>query len=153
MSAMASANHLRLDDLLNRLFRRRSKETSKFGGEFAIDWWIPRKKGQWRVKCFYLMTSSTCRCLQFMITDLNSHSLLTKMLQNKWKFAVLVSHVLHPVTVFWQLCWQCHNFVTSLWRCHELCEHILTTLWRFWSNWRFDEYATIQILKYVTKLP
>ena len=27
-------------------------------GEFSVDRWIPRKKGQWRGKCFHLMTSS-----------------------------------------------------------------------------------------------
>ena len=27
-------------------------------GEFTGDWWIPRTKGQWRGKCFHLMTSS-----------------------------------------------------------------------------------------------
>ena len=50
--------------ILNRLFRRRSKKTSKLGviglfrGEFTGDHWIPRIKGQWRGKCFHLMTPS-----------------------------------------------------------------------------------------------
>ena len=44
-------NHQRHDCLLNRLFRRRSKKTSKlrgtgFCGEFAGDRWIPRTMGQ-----------------------------------------------------------------------------------------------------------
>ena len=52
------SNYWRLDCLLNRLIRRRSKKTSKLrvtglcvcvgggggGGEFTGDWWIPRKR-------------------------------------------------------------------------------------------------------------
>ena len=49
----AVSNHRRLDCLLNRLFSRRSKKTSKLG-----DRWIPRTKSQWRGKCFHLMTSA-----------------------------------------------------------------------------------------------
>ena len=46
--------------LLNHLFRRRSKKTSKLRvtGICAGDRWIPRTKGQKRGKCFHLMTSS-----------------------------------------------------------------------------------------------
>ena len=49
--------------LLNRLFRRRSKKTSKLSvtglcGEFTGDRWIPRTNGLQRGKCFHLMTSS-----------------------------------------------------------------------------------------------
>ena len=43
--------------LLNRLFRRRSKKTSKLRVT-CPDQWIPRTKGQLRGKCFHLMTSS-----------------------------------------------------------------------------------------------
>ena len=32
-----------------------------FLGEFTGHRWIPRTKGQWRGKCFHLMTSSWCR--------------------------------------------------------------------------------------------
>ena len=31
-------------------------------GEFTSDRWIPRTKGQWRVKCFHLMTLSCFLC-------------------------------------------------------------------------------------------
>ena len=59
------SNHHPNDYLLKRLFRRRSKKTSKrchwsLLGEFTGDRWIPRTKGQWRGKCFHLMTSSYC---------------------------------------------------------------------------------------------
>ena len=56
--------------LLNRLFGRRSKKTSKLRrhwplcGEFTGDRWIPRTNGQQRGKCFYLMTSS---CMGVML--------------------------------------------------------------------------------------
>ena len=56
------SNHQSHDCLLNRLFRRRSKKTSKLPrhwllwGEFTDDRWTT--KGQWRGKCFHLMTSS-----------------------------------------------------------------------------------------------
>ena len=52
------------DDLLNGLFRHISKENIKapchwpLWGEFTSDRWIPRTKGQWRGKCFHLMTAS-----------------------------------------------------------------------------------------------
>ena len=58
------SNHLPHDYLLNRLFRRRSKKTSKLRvtgflcGEFTGDRWIPRINGQWCGKCFHLITSS-----------------------------------------------------------------------------------------------
>ena len=57
------SNHQPHDCLLNRLFRRRSKKTSKLRvtglccGEFTGDRWIPRTNGQLRGKCFHLMTS------------------------------------------------------------------------------------------------
>ena len=50
----------------NRLFRRRSKKTSKLHftcplwGEFTGHQWIPLIKGQYRGKYFHLMTSSWC---------------------------------------------------------------------------------------------
>ena len=50
--------------LRNRLFRRRSKKTSKLrviglcAGNSPGTRWIPRKNGQLRGKCFHLMTSS-----------------------------------------------------------------------------------------------
>ena len=57
------SNHQPYGCLLNRLFRRRSKKTSKLAS-LAFVWgihrdrWIPRTKGQLRGKCFHLMTSS-----------------------------------------------------------------------------------------------
>ena len=57
------SNHQPHDCLLKRLFRRRSKKTSKLcvtglceGNSLGT--WIPCTKVQWRVKCFHLMTSS-----------------------------------------------------------------------------------------------
>ena len=71
------SNHQPHDCLLNRLFRRRSKKTSKLriaglcAGEFTGDWWIPRKNGQWRGKCFHLMMSSWSRpCMGWNFTCL-----------------------------------------------------------------------------------
>ena len=60
------SNHQPHDCLLNRLFRRRSKKTSKlrvtgFVRGIHRDRWIPRTKGQSRGKCFHLMTSSCCK--------------------------------------------------------------------------------------------
>ena len=60
------SNHQPHDCLLNRLFRCRSKKTSKLHdhwplcAEFIGDHWIPRTNGQLRGKSFHLMTSS-CR--------------------------------------------------------------------------------------------
>ena len=58
------SNHQPHHCLLNRLFRRRSKKNIKaprhwpLCGKFTGDRWIPRTNGQWRGKCFRLMTSS-----------------------------------------------------------------------------------------------
>ena len=53
------SNHQPHDCLLNRLFRRRSKKTSKLRVTgLCVDRWIPRTNGQLRGKCFHLMTSS-----------------------------------------------------------------------------------------------
>ena len=57
------SNHQPHDCLLNRLFRRRSKKTSKLRvtGLCAVNspgWWIHCTNGQLRGKCFHLMTSS-----------------------------------------------------------------------------------------------
>ena len=57
------SNHQPHGCLLNRLFRRRSKKTSKLCvtglcvGK-SPDRWLPRTKGQLRGKCFHFMTSS-----------------------------------------------------------------------------------------------
>ena len=51
------SNHLRLHCLLNRMFGRRSKKTSK------LHRWIPLTKGQLHEKLFHLMTSS---CINYM---------------------------------------------------------------------------------------
>ena len=58
------SNHQPHHCLLNRLFRRRSKKTSKLRvtghlcGEFTGHWWIIRTNGKLRRKYFHLMTSS-----------------------------------------------------------------------------------------------
>ena len=57
------SNHQPHDCLLNRLFRRRSKKTSKLRvtglcAGITGDRWIPRTNGQLHGKCFHLMTSS-----------------------------------------------------------------------------------------------
>ena len=52
------SNYQPCDCLLNDLFRCRSKKTLAFVREWTSDRWIPRTKGQWRGKCFHLMTSS-----------------------------------------------------------------------------------------------
>ena len=60
------SNHQPHDCLLSRLLRRRSKKTSKLyitGLCAGINWWIPRTNGQWRGKCFHLMTSSCLKRL------------------------------------------------------------------------------------------
>ena len=58
------SNHQPHGCLLNRLFRCKSKKTSKLrvtglcAGKFTGDRWISRTNGQLRGKCFHLMTSS-----------------------------------------------------------------------------------------------
>ena len=69
------SNHQPHGCLLNRLFRRRSKKTSKLRVTGLCvgnspDRWIPRTKGQLRGKYFHLMTSSwlmTCFLHLFQI--------------------------------------------------------------------------------------
>ena len=58
------SNHHPHDCLLNRLFRRRSKKTTKLRvtglcvGNSPVTGEIPRTNCPWRWKCFHLMTSS-----------------------------------------------------------------------------------------------
>ena len=60
------SNHQPHGYLLNRLFRHRSKKTSKLRVTDLCVWgihrdrWISRTNGQLRGKCFHLMTSSWC---------------------------------------------------------------------------------------------
>ena len=57
------SNHRRLDALLHRLFRCRSRKTSKLRVTCLCegnDRLIPLTKGQYRGKCFLLMTSLWC---------------------------------------------------------------------------------------------
>ena len=79
------SNHRRIECLLKRLFRRRSKKTSKLRvtlwGEFTGDRWIPCTKGQWRGKCFHLMASSRKKELQ-----LNAFSHPEFELRVHWQF-------------------------------------------------------------------
>ena len=43
-------------------------------GEFTGDRWFPRIKGQWRGKCFHLMTSSCCLVrLKSLLTSIHSY--------------------------------------------------------------------------------
>ena len=58
------SNHQPHGCLLNRLFRRRSKKTSKL----RVTGLIPRTKGQLRGKCFHLMTSS---CQELGVTKVH----------------------------------------------------------------------------------
>ena len=57
------SNHQPHDCLLSRLQIKENIKAPRhwpLGGEFTGDRWIPRTNGQWRGKCFHLMTSS-CR--------------------------------------------------------------------------------------------
>ena len=80
------SNHQPQDCLPNRLFKAQIKENTKaprhwpLCGEFTGDRWIPRMKGQWRVKCFHLMTSS-------WLTDL-AETKRTGRVQTMWLFSV-----------------------------------------------------------------
>ena len=67
------SNHQPHGCLLNRLFRRRSKKTSKLR---VTGRWIPRTKGQLRGKCFHLMTSSWPKAF-IMISRGSSFSMMT----------------------------------------------------------------------------
>ena len=81
------SNHQLHGCLTNRLFRRRSKKSSKaprhwpLCGEFTGDRWIPRTNGQLRGKCFHLMTSSCyplTSCLRYF--DNTSYAILNQPL-------------------------------------------------------------------------
>ena len=52
------SNHQLYDCLLNRLLRRKSKKTPKIRVTGLSEGNSPVTKGQWRGKCFHLMTSS-----------------------------------------------------------------------------------------------
>ena len=63
------SNHQPHDCLLNRIFRHRWKKhqssASLAFGKFSGDRLLPRTKGQWRGKCFHLMTSSWISCVTY----------------------------------------------------------------------------------------
>ena len=85
------SNHRRLDCVLNRLFRCRSKKISKLRvtglwGEFTSDRWIPRTKGQEHEKYFHLMTSSWVITLASVL-----HCLI-------WHARQKISHILYDIT-------------------------------------------------------
>ena len=60
-------------------------------GEFTGDRWIPRTNGQWRGKCFHLMTSS---CLILI-----------------WYYRISGLSLIHVVATFWSSWWNNHNTV------------------------------------------
>ena len=66
------SNHQPRHCLLNRLFRQRSKKTSKLRVT-GQDRWIPRTNGQLRGKCLHLMTSSWCKKVWYVTTRAASH--------------------------------------------------------------------------------
>ena len=84
------SNHWRLDCLLNRLFRRGSKKTSKFNvtGFVRGARWIHLTKVQLCAKCFHLMTSSChdkSRLVHYRLTEIkvqhcSTHWGLNKMI-------------------------------------------------------------------------
>ena len=54
-------------------------------GQFTDHWRIPRTKGQWRGKCFHLMTSS------FPPPTLSSHSVVALTLFVHWKITAILT--------------------------------------------------------------
>ena len=78
------SNHQPHGCLLNRVFRRRSKKTSKLrvNGLCAgnsTGRWIPRTKGQLRGKCFHLITSSCIAENKLLVGDHLSEIKVTRM--------------------------------------------------------------------------
>ena len=104
------SNHQPHGCLLNRLFRRKSKKTSKLRvtgllcGKFTGDRWISRTNGQLRGKCFHLMTSSCATLLPVLWEDtcLSQYSLhitedgcfVTQCFLSSWD-DVYIYHVAH----------------------------------------------------------
>ena len=104
------SNHQPHGCLLNRLFRRRSKKTSKLAFVWGIhrDRWISHTKGQLRGKYFHLMTSSRvyesakipgvfnhshllCMSRMYMYISQNKESSLEMKQRNiHWTFWVVV---------------------------------------------------------------
>ena len=89
------SNHQSHDCLLNRLFRRRSKNVKgprhwPLCGEFTGDRWIPRTNGQLRGKCFHLMTSSWIHCIKGTSRKISAGFTLCFEL---WLYLVNLSHV------------------------------------------------------------
>ena len=77
------SNHQPQDCLLNRVFKVQIKENIKaprhwpLCREFTGDRWIPRTKGQWRGKCFHLMTSSWYTVRATFCHNLLNHNITT----------------------------------------------------------------------------
>ena len=74
------SNNQTRDCLLNRLFRCRSKKTSKL--RVTWDRWIPRTNGQLRGKCLHLITSSCTNISTDNTRDKIHHNNLWNHLRN-----------------------------------------------------------------------
>ena len=113
MSAMPSQITSLIIIYSNGLFSRRSKKKVKAArhwplwGEFTGDRWIPRTKGQWRGKCFHLMTSSwLCRSMFPLVWRSGLHSvsagaysppMYSRLTALFWSFNILQQRPLLPV--------------------------------------------------------
>ena len=102
------SDHRHLGCLLNRLFRRESKKTSKLCitawslwgiHRWPVHRWIPRTKGQKRGTCFHLMTPScfVCRHVQHRVSILGAVLILKIHLK---KYPELNSHKISVARIF-----------------------------------------------------
>ena len=101
------SNHQPHGCLLNRLFRRKSKKTSKLrvtGLCAGIHRWISRTNGQLRGKCFHLMTSS-CRRLSSLPLGLST-------VPKNGEFPAQMASYAENVSIWWRHhaagCRHCH---------------------------------------------
>ena len=108
------SNHQPHDCLLNRLFRRRSKKTSKLRVTgLCGPRWIPRTNGQLRGKCFHLMTSLCLTAFDPL-----------RSVDCWWLVGICFGLVCHPLNVE-------HEIVSPLLLLLDLVFHFSLICWTF----------------------
>ena len=149
------SNHQPHDCLLNHLFRRRSKKTSKLRvtglcvGNSPVTGELPRTKSQYRGKCFHVMTSS-CGPIISECTYDSLNILVKENVLLIWEYMCKLYHIFYDrpgssiaycstidlkrVPIFWAQIW----YVLAWSKCVTLCRrhfemHVLS-----WKLLSFD---------------
>ena len=102
--------------------KHQSSASLAFGRGFHWDRWIPRTNGQWRGKCFHLMTSSWKTMVKAMVKIDTRETWTEKQTEGQWigdnrywlRKNTSVLHVFPLIRM-------CHDYVYGIsWWCHRI---------------------------------